>query len=181
MKKLAVLALLGLALALYGCSTSPTDQVTTTTSGNWEATLTGGVGPASQLNFVIGFTVTNTTGESGQGLDITSFSFINAGACFANGSGTVDPTGWATLTTLSTGQVQGDMGLTVPGSTGSVLTLLTGPDGFTGTSNGTPTTNGTLTDGVVVGTWTLTNSSDTSCTGSGNYIMCQGAATCTAP
>jgi hypothetical protein len=62
---------------------------------------------------------------------------------------------------------------------GNVLTL-TGD--LTGTSNGTTSTTGTLSNGVVVGTWTLTGGAgDPSCTGNGDFLMCQGNNTCTAP
>jgi hypothetical protein len=62
---------------------------------------------------------------------------------------------------------------------GNVLTL-TG--NLTGTSNGTTGTTGTLSNGVVEGTWALTGGQgDPSCTGGGSFLMCQGAATCTVP
>ena len=65
----------------------------------------------------------------------------------------------------------------------SLLTLTSYANGFTGISTATQNQTGTLSDGVVVGTWTLTNndSSNTDCTGGGTFIMCQAAATCTAP
>jgi hypothetical protein len=35
---------------------------------------------------------------------------------------------------------------------------------------------------VVVGTWTLAGGAgDPSCTGTGNFVMCQSGATCTVP
>ena len=61
MKKVAILALLALELAVAGCGNSNTNSqgLNTTASGNWEAQLTGGTGPTSQLNFVTTFSVTN--------------------------------------------------------------------------------------------------------------------------
>src|ERR1017187_820192 len=92
MKKLAILMLLALELAVSGCgsSTSSTNVTNTSTSGNWEVQLTGGTAEASKLNFVTAFSVT----DSGP-LDITGFSFINAGACFANGLNASTETGSA--------------------------------------------------------------------------------------
>jgi len=187
MKKLAILMLLALEIAVCSCGTSsPSTTVTTSTTGNWEAQLTGGTGAASQLNFVTAFTFTVNSGASVP-LDITGFSFINAGACFANGVNGSTETGSATVTVSSTNQVTGGMTYTVTSQTtaGTVLTL-TSANGLTGTSNGTTGTTGTLTNGVVVGTWSL-SSSDTNCIGTntspvmGTFLMCQGAATCTVP
>jgi len=183
MKKLAILALLALELAVGGCSNNfPKNSTTTTASGNWEALLSGGTGDASQLNFVTTFTVTNTVGGSNEPLTITGFSFFNAGACFDNFVGASTWAGSATLNTSGTNQVTGTLDFTVvsvkpPGNTLS----LTG--NLTGTSNGTPTTTGTLSNGVVSGTWTLTGGQgDPSCSvPQGTFIMCQGTNTCTAP
>lgn len=194
MRLLAILLLIGLGLAVYGCGYSPpANAVETTTSGNWEATLTGGRGAAADLDFVINFTVSNTTGQTAVGLAISGFSFINTGACFLNGLNTTSQGGSATITTLSTGQVNGTMSLTIisragPGTSqaGNGLTLTAQPPsgGVAGTSNGTTGNIGTLSNGVVWGVWALTGS--TACTGgasqvNGTFIMCQNAATCTIP
>src|ERR1700739_3783151 len=113
MKRFVILALLALEAAVCGCGhTTPTNNITTTTSGNWEAQLIGGTGAASQLNFVTAFSVTDTTGASNQSLDITGFSFINAGACFANGTNASTEAGAATLNTSSTGAVTGSLNFT---------------------------------------------------------------------
>jgi len=77
--------------------------------------------------------------------------------------------------------VTGTLTLTVQSITpaGNTLTL---NGNVTGTSNGTIGTTGTLSNGVVAGTWSLTGGAgDPSCTGGGNFLMCQGAATCTVP
>lgn len=180
MKKLALVALLALELVVCGCGTSGAPPTTTNTqaTGNWEAQLTGGTDQASLLNFVTTFTVTN----SGP-LSVTGFGFFNAGSCFATGTNAETVSGNASFTTSSTNTVTGTLTLTVTSSTnGSVLTLGTPtPATLTGTSNGTTTTTGTLSNGVVVGQWSLSpGSGATGCNaGSGNFIMCQGKATCT--
>jgi len=181
MKKLAILLALALELAVCGCAnnTNTSTIETQTTNSNWEAQLTGAPGgPASQLNFVISFSVNN----SGP-LDITGFSFINNGACFVTGLNQQTETGTTTLSTASTGQVTGPFSLKIVSSlTGTTLNL-TGT--ITGNSNGTTTTTGTLSNGLVVGTWSLAPGSgaDPSCktisdTSKLPFVMCQGAATC---
>jgi hypothetical protein len=195
MKKVAVLILIALELGVCGCGhTTPTNNITTTTAGNWEAQLIGGTGAASQLNFVTAFNVTDTTGVSNRPLDITGFSFFNAGACFTNGVGTSTEAGTATLNTSSTGQVTGSLNFTVTSVTpaGDKLQLTTDPlnnlppGGVSGTSNGTTTTTGTLSNGIVWGNWSL-QTSNTGCvttaptTVYGTFIMCQGTSTCTVP
>lgn len=178
MKKLsAIAALLALGMWLSSCgSKTIADQpITADSSSNWEATLTGGLGEASKLNFLTNFNV----GSGGGQLDITAFSFFNndPNACFIKVSGA---TGSTILTTNAANQVTGSMLITVTSSSpaGSTLTLSTTagpglPGGeLSGTSNG-----GNLTNGVVTGNWTLTGG--TGCTGQGTFLMCQGAATCT--
>ena len=180
MKKVALVVLLALELAVCGCGTSgaPSNITNTQATGNWEAQLTGGTEQASLLNFVTTFTVTN----SGP-LSVTGFGFFNAGSCFATGTNAETVTGNASFTTSSTNTVTGTLTLTVTSATnGSVLTLGTpAPATLTGTSNGTTTTTGTLSNGIVVGQWSLSPGSNvTGCnSASGNFIMCQGTATCT--
>jgi len=177
MKKLAILMVLALELAVCGCgTTTPTNQINTQTSGNWEVQLIGGTSEASKLNFVTAFSVTN----SGP-LDITGFSFFNNAACFANGVNTSTETGSATLVTGSTTQVTGTLTFTVTSTTppGNTLTL---NGNLTGTSNGTIGTTGTLSNGIVVGDWQLSGGAgDPSCSAKGTFLMCQGAPTCIAP
>jgi|HubBroStandDraft_3_1064219.scaffolds.fasta_scaffold198740_1 hypothetical protein len=184
MKKLAILIVPALILAISGCGsrTINSTPVNTTTSGNWEAQLSGGIGAASELNFVTSFTVTDNGTGNNLGLDITGFNFYNAGACFTNGIDAAKETGTATFTTATgTDEVTGQLLYTVTSNipAGNVLTLTSYTDGLTGTSSGTSSTTGSLSNGVVVGTWTLTGG--TGCTGSGTFLMCQGTATCTAP
>ncbi|HME33729.1 MAG TPA: hypothetical protein VKF84_00730 [Candidatus Sulfotelmatobacter sp.] len=187
MKKLAILALLGLNLAVSGCGskTLNTTLTNTTASGNWEAHVNGGLGETSKLDFVTAFSVTDNGSGTNLSLDITGFNFFNAGSCFTNTLVDNSEAGVTTFSTITgTDQVIGKMtykiGSNVP--PGSVLTLTSYANGFTGTSTATQNTTGTLSNGVVVGTWMLqNNSSNPDCTGSGTFIMCQAAATCTAP
>jgi hypothetical protein len=182
MKKLAVLIVVALAGLLLSCADNTrNNNITTTTNGNWEAGFSGGTGPASLMGFVVQFSVTDTTGQANQPLDITNFAFYNAGGCFATGKNEETESGTATLTTNSSGQVTGTLDMVVKSdATGAALTL-TGT-GLTGTSSGTPTTTGTLSNGVAWGSWTLTpGSGPSACNASGTFIMCQGASTCTVP
>jgi len=185
MKKVAILVL-ALELAVSGCGhTSPSTITKTQATGKWEALLTGGLADASKLNFTAQFTVTPNTAGTAEPLDITGFGFFNNGACFATdeaGVSTETEAGTATIqTNTGTNQVTGQLTFTINSliPAGNTLTL-TG--NLTGTSNGTTTTVGTLSNGVVQGTWTLAGGAgDPSCTGGGNFLMCQDASTCTPP
>ena len=170
MKKFALPTLLALAIAIAGCGNPPTNLVSTSTAGNWEAQMVGGTGAASQLNFVTAFSVKDIGP-----LDITAFGFFNAGSCFTNNVDDNNENGSATIITSGTGTVTGTLTYNVISRSiaGNSLSL-TG--NLTGNSNGTIGTTGTLTNGVVVGTWTLTGG--TGCTGAGTFTMCQGTATC---
>jgi len=193
MKKLAILALLGLSLAVYGCGsrTIANTNINTASTATWEAHLVGGTGPASELDFLTTFNV-QTYNNIDVPLDIPSsgFNFFNVGQCFSTGFQVVTVTGDAAYaTTLGTDQVIGKLNMTVTSLTpaGNVLTLTAPQGGLTGLSNGTTTsggttTTGTLTNGVAVGTWTLAAGAGTpQCVGSGTFVMCQGTATCTVP
>jgi hypothetical protein len=168
MKKFALIVL-ALELAVCGCGNNVKSTTTNTeTTGNWEALLIGGTDQASLLNFTVAFSVTN----SGP-LNITRLSFFNQGACFGTAVDSTNENGTATFTTSSANAVTGTLDLTVNSVTpaGNTLTI-TGA--LTGTSNGTKTTTGTLSNGVVVGTWTLSGGQgDPSCTGGGTFTMCQ--------
>lgn len=181
MKKLALLFVLALELAVGGCGTSPNTSTTTFTSTNglWEAVLLNGTGQASLLNFIVTFAV-NTTGP----LDITQFAFFNQGSCFNVGLNQTSESGTMTLNTANNGQVTGTFTLTIRSATnGTVLKLFNGT--VTGTSNGTTTTTGTLSNGMVTGNWSLTpgSSADKSCnsvpdSAGATFVMCQGNTTC---
>ena len=192
MKKLALLVL-ALELAVCGCGNNPpTNTITTSASGSWEAQLLGPDFPAGQLNFVTTFNVTSIIEGTAQPLDITGVSFFNAQGCFAGGLNSETAIGSATLNTASDGTVSGSMTLAITSigtpttQAGNILTLDTTNGGVYGTSNGTTTTTGTLSNGVVWGTWTL-KSTDQACDGTGGssptgtFIMCQGKNSCTIP
>ena len=181
MKKLAVLLVLALELAVAGCGTNTTQSTTpgTVTNGSWEAELTGGTEQASLLNFVTTFSLNNNQTITSGPLTITAFDFINAGKCFANGFDNSTESGKATLNTNVAGQVTGTLNFQII-STNPAGNKLTLQGNVTGTSNGTSTTVGTLSNGVVVGSWSLTGAKgDSSCEGGGNFLMCQGTNTCT--
>ena len=180
MRKLAILVMLAVELAVCGCGNNTPSTVTnTSTTGNWEAFLIGGDLQASLLNFVVAFNVTN----SGP-LNISGFAFFNQGACFGTVANAEKETGTANFTTSTANAVTGTFNMTVNSTTnGNVLTL-TGS--LTGTSNGTTTTTGTLSNGVVVGTWSLKGGQgDPSCSvPQGTFTMCQNPTTggvCPAP
>jgi len=185
MKTVAILLVVALGCVVWGCGNNVPPTVTnTTTSGNWEAQLIDpSGGPGTQLNFVVSFNVTNNGP-----LHITGFAFFNQGPCFTTGLTASTQSGTASFTTnTATGQVIGNLNMTVTSTTNSsVLTLTSNPNGLTGTSSGTLTTTGVLSNGVVVGTWTLKNSTDSACNspaqgtnGTGfTFIMCQNASTC---
>jgi hypothetical protein len=196
MKKLALLMLVALQLAVSGCSSTPksTQAITTNSNSFWEATFTGEPGDASELaasglTFTTQFAVSDVLGTQ-EPLDIISLNFINASSnsCFSVDRDTSTAGGTYEFdTSTSTDQVTGSLQLKVTSTTpaGNVLTLTSyTPSGFTGTSNGNINgTTGTLSDGVVVGTWTLTGSA--SCGGTdgltGTFLMCQGTTTCSPP
>ena len=174
MKILAILMLLALELAVCGCgTTSPSTEQNTTTSGNWEVQFTGGPVPASQLNFVTAFNLT----DSGP-LDVTGFGFFNTGSCFTNGTDASTEAGTATLTATSDLSGYGHAHFYRHfGNHASVLSLTNGT--LTGTTNGTVGVTGTLSNGVVTGDWALSNATMHTCNGKGTFLMCQGTATCT--
>ncbi len=180
MKKLVFLLVLALELAVCGCGSNTIAPTTSNTSasGNWEGQITGGSGQASLLNFLTTFSIYDTGP-----LDIKYFGFFNDGACFTKGTVSQpgsSETGTAALTTdTQTDQVTGTFSLTVLSimPKGNKLFL---QGNITGTSNATPQVTGILSNGVVEGTWTLTGGAgDPSCSGTGNFIMCQGTETCT--
>ena len=183
MRRLAILVLLALEFAVGGCANNTPSTVTnTSTTGNWEAQLINpSGGQASLLNFVVAFNVTN----SGP-LDITGFGFFNENTCFAKDFNSQTESGTASFKTDSAGHVTGTLSLKITSTTtGSVLTLTSNPDGLTGTSNGTTSTTGTLSNGVVVGTWTLTPGANATANGcnavntpDATFVMCQNAASC---
>jgi hypothetical protein len=176
MKKLALLALVALEICVCGCGNNAPNSniITQAGSSNWEATLSGGEGQDTLLDFVTTF----SADEGGSSFTVTAFSFINQGACFP---AALTASGSSVLTTNSSDQVTGTLTFNVTSAT-STLTL---NGNVTGTSSGTTGTTGNLSNGVVQGTWSLTtndsNCAPTSAKATGPFLMCQGAATCTVP
>jgi len=118
-------------------------------NGNWTATLmdTGGTPTfAFTTSFVQG---------SGSDLNVVNFSFTTPGTCFASQQTT--ETGSFSLTGNFNGSVSGSFGMTIR-TTGDVEDILT--------------LQGTVNNGRITGTWTLTGSA--SCTGNGNFVMTAG-------
>ena len=145
MKKLVFLLVLALELALCGCGTHTIANTvpSTTTSGSWEAQVTGGTDQASLLNFVTAFSLNNNNTVTSGPLTITGFGFINAGKCFANGINGSTETGNATLVTNTADQVTGNLSFKIVSVTPAGNTLsMTG--NLTGTSSGTRSCRGYL-------------------------------------
>lgn len=190
MKKLAFLTLLAIAAALSSCGSNQIQELPTSNiSGNWEAQLTGGTGPAASLNFLVNFNLFVTNGSPVQNVNTNGFTFINANSCFPGA-----PAGVVVQTQLtnniSINQISGMITLTIKSSTGNVLNMsanpnVTPPTGeLIGTSGGN---NGTVTNGGVNGEWWLTpgsGASNAACTAGSEtsplpFIMCQNATSCT--
>ena len=163
MKEVAILLLA--ALLLNGCSNS-TPTVQSASGGTWQSVMVGGEGTASGFTFITQFTVANNGA-----LSVSSFQFLNSippadGGCFPATILTT-PTGSLIASFNSDDQVIPPFSFSyVVVSTGNTLTL-TGTS-MTGTLN---TTNNTLSNGIIMGTWTVQGS--TTCTGSGTFTMTQ--------
>jgi hypothetical protein len=143
MKEVAILLLVALMLTGCGNSDNPPD-VQQASGGTWQSAMLGGEGTASGLSFITQFTV----GSAGA-LSITNFQFLNQvdGGCFPVTGAT--PSGNLTVTFNSADQVTGTFSFTIV-SGGNTLTL-------TSTSvTGTVNSNNTLSNGVIIGTWTMT-------------------------
>jgi hypothetical protein len=190
MKLFAILGVLALQLAVLSCGNSvPYNTIATSTTGNWEAKLLGGTGQAAELNFVVGIQLTNNFGTL-EPIVASGLGFFNSTQCFqpstVNGATSVDVNGNAEFTASSSDQVSGTLSLTITSITppGNTLVLTASPPagGLSGTSSGTTSTVGTLSNGVAWGTWQLTGGAgDASCAGSGTFLMCQAGVTCTIP
>lgn len=188
MKKLAFLVLLVIAGVLSSCGSNHIQELPTSSiSGNWEAQLTGGIGPAAALNFVVNFNLFVTNGSGNQNLNINNFSWLNTTSCFPP----VPPVkGYVNLTNnINTGQVTGTIVLTIGTQGGNVLTLSADPTATppTGELIGTaPASNGQVSNGGVNGLWTLTtnkpdsgcSAGDSSATVKPSFVMCQNATSC---
>jgi hypothetical protein len=146
MKQSLTALILLLSIALAGCGSNGNSA---NINGNWSATLTDSGGGATVFNFVTALAV-NSDGS----LSVVNFTFNSSGPCFVSGQ---SATGSVTLSGNFNGNVTGSFQLNVQstGSLNSVLTL-----------------NGTVSGGVITGTWTLTGG--IGCTGNGAFTMTRG-------
>jgi len=163
MKEVAILLLV--ALMLNGCGSSQT-AAQAAEGGGWAAVMSGGESTSSGFSFNTQFTV----GSNGA-LSISSFELLNQDTCF----GTSIPASGGTLdvTYNSADQVTGTFSFTITSAAGDVVTLTS--SSVTGTVN----TNGnTLSNGSIIGSWTLAPGSGSTCVvASGTFTMTQAAST----
>jgi hypothetical protein len=195
MKKLAFLglvALVAIAVVISSCGSNQIQELPTSSiSGNWEAQLTGGLGGASALNFLMTFNLFVTNGSPPQNVNVTAFSWINANPCFPNPPNVSAPTVKLT-NNINTQQITGSIVWTVGVAPGNVLHLTADPNATppTGELIATATSaNGTVTNGAVNGMWWLTPGTSfppglEACSAGSesaprSFIMCQGATSCT--
>jgi hypothetical protein len=167
MKEVTILLLF--ALMLNGCGSSQT-TAQAAEGGVWGADMLGGVGTSSGFSFQTQFTV----GSNGA-LGITNFQFLNAkspGNCF----GTAAPTTSGSLTNLDYNTddqlISGTFSFTITSAAGDKVTLTS--TAVTGSVN---TNNNTLSDGSIIGNWTLVpaSSNSTCLDASGTFTMTQTA------
>jgi len=144
MRTSAMLALVGLVLALAACGASNPSGANI--NGTWAATLsdTGG----SQAFAIT--TALIATGASGT-LTVNSFQFSTNSPCFVSGE---TESGTFTLSGNFSGKVSGSFGMNVRSGSpaGNTLTLM-----------------GTVSGNTISGTWTLSGGSG--CSGNGNFTM----------
>jgi hypothetical protein len=190
MKQLAFLTLLAIAVVLSSCGSNHIQELPTSSiSGNWEAQLTGGTGPASALNFLINFNLFVTNGSPTQNVNVNSFAWINANPCFPAAPQVKAPAVHLT-NNINTQQITGSIVFSITSPTGSVLNLSADPNATppTGELLATATSSsGVVTNGAVNGMWWLTpgtGPSDKVCTAGTEsnplpFIMCQNATSCT--
>ncbi len=164
MKEVAILLLL--ALMLNGCgSTTPNAQAAA--SGGWQANMSGGVGTSSGFSFIAQFTVGGNGALSFS--NSSPFQFLNQQQDTCLGTASITESGTLDVTFNSADQVTGTFSFTITSSAGDVI-MLSSTD-VTGTIN---TTTNTLSNGSIVGTWTLTPGTGTSCVAtSGTFTMTQ--------
>ena len=142
MKFIGLVSVLMLAAALSGCGGGSSGNI----NGNWTATLTN-TGGTTALAFTTSFAQ-----GSGTNLTVTNFAFTTSGECF--NSQTVTETGSFGFTGNFNGNVNGTFAMTIASTNNpsDVLTL-----------------QGTVSNGKITGTWSLTGG--TTCTGNGNFTM----------
>lgn len=144
MHRIAAGLLLTTSLVLSGCGTS---AVTSNITGTWNATLN------SSGNETFGF-VTNLTVNSDGSLGTSSLNITvnNLPACSFP---TVTETGTFTITGNFNGQVSGNFHYVIK-STGTTISTLT--------------LDGTVRNGQITGTWTVTGTT-AGCSGNGTFTM----------
>jgi hypothetical protein len=144
MRTSAILALVGMVLALVACGAS--NQSGGNINGTWTATLSDTSG-SEAFAFT---TALIATGASGT-LTINSFQFSTNSPCFVSGE---TESGTFALSGNFNGNVSGSFGMNVRSGSpaGNTLTLM-----------------GTVSGNTISGTWTLSGASG--CSGSGNFTM----------
>lgn len=147
MKKVGVVLLLLIGLALSGCGTSGNSDVI---SGNWTAALTNSANGTTNLSFTV-----SLTDMGNGGLSVTNLSFNTATPCF--GSSTT-ATGGFTLTGTTNGVTTG----------GFQMSVQSGPAGSS--NNNMLTLQGTIKNNTISGSWNLTGVVG-GCSGSGTFTM----------
>ena len=143
MKQIGIVATLVLALVMGGCGTNHDGG---NINGSWTATLMNATGTPT-FAFATSFTQ-----SSGSDLNVVNFTFTTPGNCFESQQTT--ETGSFSLSGDFNGHVSGNFAMTIK---------------TTGASDDVLTLQGTVQNGKITGTWTLTGS--TSCTGNGNFTM----------
>lgn len=194
MKKLAFLALLTIAAVISSCGSNQIQELPTSSiSGNWEAQLTGGTGPAAALSFITNFNLFVTNGSPTQNVNVNSFNFINANPCFPTQPGVKISTQLTNNINLQ--KITGSLLLTIASNPatggGNVLHMSADPNATPPTGEliaTAPANNGTVSNGGVNGMWWLVADSsikNNPCPSAGTessplpFIMCQGATSCT--
>lgn len=147
MKKVGVVLLLLIGLALSGCGTSGNSDVI---SGNWTAALTNSANGTTNLSFTV-----SLTDMGNGGLSVTNLSFNTATPCF--GSSTT-ATGGFTLTGTTNGVTTG----------GFQMSVQSGPAGSG--NNNMLTLQGTISNNTISGNWNLSGVTG-GCSGSGTFTM----------
>jgi hypothetical protein len=147
MKHIGILGTLLFVLILTGCGGSNSGG---NINGNWTAALTDTNGTPA-----LAFTTSFMEG-SGSNLNVVNFSFTTSGSCF--GSQQTTETGSFGLGGNFNGNVEGTFAMTIQ---------------TTGVEKDILTLQGTVGNGKITGTWSLTGTL-ASCTGNGNFTMTPG-------
>ena len=148
MRQSGIISVVMLALVLTGCGSGAGGGGNI--NGSWTATLMNTEGTPT-----FAFQTTFTQG-GGSNLNVVNFSFTTPGNCFASQQTT--ETGSFSLTGNFSGNVSGAFNMTIA-TTGAEKDILT--------------LQGTVNNGQITGTWTVTGTL-ASCTGNGNFTMTAG-------